>query len=75
MSSATMKTLRDQLAEIEAHGLAIASVKFGRHLKVDLVAPNGRAMLLVLSKTPSDRRASANVRAQIRCFARQEATP
>jgi hypothetical protein len=69
------RTLRDRLADIEAHGLAIASIKFGRHVKVDLVAPDGRAMMLILSKTPSDRRAAAKVRSQLRRFARQEATP
>jgi hypothetical protein len=69
------RILRDQLAEIEAHGLAIASVKFGKHLKIDLVAPDGRKTLLILSKTPSDRRAAAKVRSQLRRFARAEVTP
>jgi hypothetical protein len=69
------RMLRDWVAEIEAHGLAIAGVKFGKHVKVDLVAPDGRVMMLVMSKTPSDRRAAARVRSQLRRFAHQQATP
>jgi hypothetical protein len=37
-----IRTLRDQLAKIERTGLAIAGVRYGRHMKVDLVAPDGR---------------------------------
>lgn len=32
------RTLRERLAEIEAHGLAIAGVKFGKHVKIDISA-------------------------------------
>jgi hypothetical protein len=69
------RTLRDRLAEIEAHDLTIVGLQYGRHVKVGISAADGRTMLLILSKTPSDRRAAAKVRAQLRRFARQEATP
>jgi hypothetical protein len=68
------RMLRARLAEIEAHGLAIAGVKFGKHIKIDLVAPDGRVMMLVVSKTPSDHRAAAKVRSQLRRFARLQAS-
>ena len=68
------RTLRERLAEIEAHGLAIAGVKFGKHVKIDISAADGRTMRLIVSKTPSDRRAAEKVRSQLRRFARQEAT-
>ena len=69
------RALRDRLAEIERSDLTIAGVRFGKHVKINVAAPDGRTLLLVVSKSPSDRRAAANVRSQLRRFARQEATP
>jgi hypothetical protein len=69
------RTLRDQLAEIERSGLTVVGLRYGRHMKVDISAADGRKMLLILSKTPSDHRVAVKVRAQLRRFARQQATP
>jgi hypothetical protein len=69
------RTLRDQLAEIERSGLAIAGVRFGKHLKINVAAPDGRTMLLVVSRSPSDWRVQRKFNAQLRKFAREGARP
>ena len=71
------RNLRARLADIEAQGLTIVDLQYGRHMKVSISAADGRTMLLILSKNPerSSRPLGESGGSQLRRFARQEAKP
>ena len=62
--------VRERLDEIEQLGLTVVEIARGKHWKVRVVAPNGRAMLIIVSATPSNRRAACKFRAQLQRFVR-----
>lgn len=62
--------VEEQLDEVEQFGLTVVEIARGKHWKVRVVAPNGRAMLIIVSATPSNRRAACKFRAQLQRFAR-----
>jgi hypothetical protein len=69
------RTLRERLAELERHGVALVCVVKGKHRKLHIAAPDGRAWMVVVSRTPPDWRAGRKFRAQIRRFATGSIAP
>jgi hypothetical protein len=68
------RALRDRIAVLARQGFDIAGIRYGKHGKLDIVAPGGRVMTLIVAVTPSDRRAGRNFRTQLRRHARSEPT-
>jgi hypothetical protein len=60
----------DALAVLAANGLT-GVVKEGRHYKVEFTSLFGRKCLLVIARSPSDRRAIKQSRCQLRRLMRQ----
>jgi hypothetical protein len=69
------RTLRERLAEIQRQGLIVINITRAKHWKFSVAAPDGRAMLIVVSATPSNRRAVLEFRAQLKRFARPANAP
>jgi hypothetical protein len=64
--------IREAVAALSAHGHSSVDVDLaGGHYKVTWTAA-GRRHLLVLARSPSDRRAQANSRATLRRLLREE---
>jgi hypothetical protein len=64
--------VREAISILGDHGYAVDLDLDGAHLKVRWLGRNGRQHLLVLSRSPSDRRASVNARATLRRLLREE---
>ena len=69
------RPLRARLDELVKQGFIITNIRHGKHTKLAVTGPNGRPLLLVVSRSPSDWRVQRKFNAQLRRFARQEATP
>ena len=55
------RAIRERLDELARQGFVIAAVRQGRtHIKLNVVTPTGRPMMIVVGATPSDRRAQHN---------------
>ena len=65
---------REAVAVLAAHGHAADVDLDGKHLKICWVV-DGRRHLLVISKSPSDRRAQIGSRVLLRRLLRQEGRP
>jgi hypothetical protein len=63
--------LREAVAALGATGGAVDIDAHGKHFKI-FWHVNGRKRLLVIARTPSDWRASANARANLRRILREE---
>jgi hypothetical protein len=74
MSRRRSPLVDDAVAVLSASGHAADVDLDGAHIKVRWVA-NGRKHLLVIARTPSDRRACANSRSALRRLLRQEERP
>jgi hypothetical protein len=59
------------LAELDRQGFVVGRVRFGRHPKLNVIAPNGRALMIVVAATAGDRWGPRNFSAELRRFARQ----
>ena len=59
------KAIKQSLAVIEAEGVRIVSIHYGRHLIVHAEFL-GQSLRFVASKTPSDHRTTLNLRADVR---------
>jgi hypothetical protein len=67
--------VREAIAFLGDNGYAADLNLDGAHLKVRWLGRSGRQHLLVLSRSPSDRRASMNSRATLRRLLREEERP
>jgi hypothetical protein len=74
MSRRHPSTVREAVAILGERGHAADIDTAGKHVKVFWQA-GGRKHLLVFAKTPSDHRATANMRAQLRRLLRTEEQP
>jgi hypothetical protein len=68
------RTIRDRIAELERQGLVVDRIRRGKHVKLGVTAPDGRALMIVVGVTPNDHRAPRNFAALLRRFARTEST-
>jgi hypothetical protein len=60
------KHIREALRELREFGVTVVSVTQNSHVKVRIRGARGREGTVVLSSTPSDRRAAGKVSADIR---------
>jgi hypothetical protein len=67
--------VREAIAILGDNGYAADLDLDGAHLKVRWLGRSGRQHLLILSKSPSDRRAGTNARATLRPLLREEERP
>ncbi|HEY1864536.1 MAG TPA: hypothetical protein VGG77_12815 [Roseiarcus sp.] len=67
--------VREAISILGDHGYAVDLDLDGAHFKVRWLGRNGRQHLLVLSRSPSDRRTVLNSRAVLRRLMREEERP
>jgi hypothetical protein len=58
--------LKDSLTILRQHGLDAAVEDQGRHIKIRFINTHGRACLLILSRSPSHRKARIQNRGTLR---------
>ena len=64
--------VKDAVAVLGARGRAVDVDVDGKHLKLRWVSNAGRRQLLVIARSPSDRRAGKNVQAILKRMLRDE---